>query len=51
MLLDVLDELQVRVRVPFTWVANHDGDRIVGLDVGLLFSNPLRTKKVRKLNY
>jgi hypothetical protein len=51
MLLDVLDELQLRIRVPFHVVANKAGDRGVGLDVGFLFSSPLRTTKVKKLKY
>jgi hypothetical protein len=51
LLLDVLDELQLRVRVPFLIVANKAGDRGLGLDVGLLFSSPLRTTKVKKLRY
>jgi hypothetical protein len=50
-LLDVMDELQLRVRVPFTVVANHDGDRTVGVDIGLLFSSPHRNTKVKKLVY
>ncbi len=51
MLLDVMDELQLRVRVPFHIVANTAGDRGVGLDIGLLFSSPLRNTKVKKLKY
>jgi hypothetical protein len=49
--LDVLDELQVRVRVPFTMVFNDRQDRTVGVDVGLLFSSPHRKTKVKKLTY
>lgn len=51
MLISVLDELQLRIRVPFHVVANDAGDRGVGLDVGFLFSSPQRTTKVRKLKY
>lgn len=51
LLLDVMDELQLRIRVPFTIVADHDGDRTVGLDIGLLFSSPHRNTKVKKLVY
>lgn len=51
MILDVLDELQLRIRVPFTVVANDAGDRTVGVDVGFLFSSPLRNTKVKKLKY
>jgi hypothetical protein len=51
MILDVLDELQLRIRVPFHIVANDAGDRGVGLDAGFLFSSPHRKTKVKKLNY
>ena len=51
MVVDVMDELQLRIRVPFHIVANDAGDRGVGLDVGVLFSSPQRTTSVRKLKY
>jgi hypothetical protein len=51
MLIDVMDELQLRIRVPFHVVANDAGDRGVGIDIGFLFSSPLRTTKVKKLKY
>lgn len=51
LLLDVLDELQLRIRVPYHVVANKAGDQGVGIDVGFLFSSPLRTTKVKKLKY
>ncbi|MDB5048592.1 MAG: hypothetical protein JWO30_1663 [Fibrobacteres bacterium] len=51
MILDVLDELQLRIRVPFTVVTNDAFDKTVGLDVGFLFSSPHRKTKVRKLIY
>jgi hypothetical protein len=51
LLLDVLDEMQLRIRVPYFVVANKAGDQGVGLDVGFLFSSPLRTTKVKKLKY
>lgn len=51
MLISVMDELQLRIRVPFHVVANDAGDMGVGLDVGVLFSSPQRTTKVRKLKY
>ncbi len=51
MIFDVMDELQLRIRVPFTLVANDAGDRGVGLDVGILFSSPQRTSRVKKLKY
>lgn len=51
MLLDVMDELQLRVRVPFHMVGNTAGDQAIGVDVGFLFSSPLRTTKVKKLKY
>lgn len=50
-MLDVLDELQMRIRVPFHFVANADQDRGVGVDVAFLLGSPLRTKKVKKLVY
>jgi hypothetical protein len=51
LLLDVLDEMQMRVRIPFHFVANKDQDRAIGLDVAVLFGSPLRSKKVKKLVY
>jgi hypothetical protein len=51
MLIDVLDELQLRIRVPFHFVGNTAGDRGVGVDLGILFSSPHRNTKVRKLKY
>ena len=51
LMLDVMDEMQLRIRVPFHVVANKAGDQGVGLDVGFLFSSPLRTTKVKKLKY
>ncbi len=51
LLLDVMDELQLRIRVPYHVVANKTMVQGVGLDVGFLFSSPLRTTKVKKLKY
>lgn len=51
MILDVLDEMQLRIRVPLHVVANDAGDRGVGVDIGVLFSSPLRNTKVKKLRY
>ena len=51
MLLDIMDELQLRLRVPFYVVGNTAGDRAVGFDASLLFSSPLRTTHVKKLKY
>jgi hypothetical protein len=51
LLLDVLEELQLRVRVPFHLVANRAGDRGLGLDIAILFSSHLRKTRVRKLIY
>jgi len=51
LLLDVLDELQLRIRVPYHVVADKDMDQGLGIDVGFLFSSPLRTTKVKKLKY
>lgn len=49
--LDVMDNLQMRVRVPYRYIANSHGDQGAGLDIALLFSSPLRTTKVKKLTY
>jgi hypothetical protein len=49
--LDVLDNLQMRVRVPYRFIANSHGDQAAGLDVALLFSSSMRKTKVRKLSY
>ena len=49
--LDVLDNLQMRVRVPYRFIANSHRDQAAGLDVALLFSPAMRTTKVRKLTY
>jgi hypothetical protein len=51
MLLDVMDEVQMRIRVPFHFVANRDQDRGMGLDIAILFGSPLRSKRVKKLIY
>ncbi len=51
MILDVLDEMQLRIRVPYHVVANTAGDHGVGVDVAFLFSSPLRNTKVKKLKY
>ena len=50
-LFDVLDEMQMRLRLPYTVVANASRDVTAGLDVAILFSNPLRGKRVKKLVY
>jgi hypothetical protein len=49
--LDVLDNMQMRVRVPYRFIANSHRDQVAGLDVALLFSSSLRKTKVRKLTY
>jgi hypothetical protein len=49
--LDVLDNLQMRVRVPYRVIANSHGDQAAGLDVTLLFSSSQRKTRVRKLTY
>jgi hypothetical protein len=51
LLLDVMDELQLRIRVPYHVVANKTTDQGVGIDVGFLFPSPLRAPKVKKLKY
>jgi hypothetical protein len=49
--LDVLDNLQMRVRVPYRFIANSHKDQTAGLDVALLFSSSMRNTKVKKLKY
>ena len=49
--LDVLDNLQLRVRVPYRVIANTHKDQAAGLDVSLLFSSGMRTTRVKKLTY
>lgn len=49
--LDVLDNMQLRVRVPYRFIANSHRDQAAGLDVALLFSSSMRKTKVRKLSY
>lgn len=51
LLLNVTEEMQARVRVPFHFVANKHEDRGVGLDIAVLFGSPLRTARVKKLAY
>jgi len=48
---DIMDELQLRVRVPYHFVANANMDQAAGLDIALLFSSPHRNTKVKKLKY
>ncbi len=49
--LDVLDNLQMRVRVPYRFIANSHRDQAAGLDVSLLFSSSMRKTRVKKLTY
>lgn len=51
LMLDVMDELQMRIRVPFYIVANKDQDRMVGMDVAFLLGKPPYAKRVKKLVY
>jgi hypothetical protein len=46
---DLNESVQLRFRVPFHYAMNNDRDQMVGLEVGLLFSD--KFKKVKKLNY
>lgn len=48
---EVMDELQLRIRVPYHFVANKNQDRLVGLDMAFLFGSPLRKNRVKKLTY
>lgn len=51
LMLDVMDEVQVRLRVPYTMVTNKDQDRTVGMDLAVLFGTSLHNKRVKKLIY
>jgi hypothetical protein len=50
-LFDVMDEMQLRIRVPFIMVGNENADQLVGVDFSILFSGPHRHTKVKKLTY
>ncbi len=47
--LDLSEEVQVRIRVPFYITTNSVEDRLAGVDIGFLFSSPLRATRVQKL--
>jgi len=51
LLFDVLETLQLRVAVPFTFVGNDNPDQFAGVNFTLLFSGPNRHTQVRKLTY
>jgi hypothetical protein len=51
LVLDVMDELQMRIRLPFHFVGNDTQDRLVGLDMAFTLGSPLRNKRVKKLVY
>lgn len=48
-MLDITDEVQVRLRVPYHVILNDTRDSGVGFDFGVMFTDKLR--KVRKLDY
>ncbi len=48
-LFDVMDEVQLRVRVPYLFVLNKSRDNLAGLEIGMLFSSPHRKTRVQKL--
>jgi hypothetical protein len=50
-LFDVMDEMQLKLRVPLILVGNQNYDQLVGVDFSLLFSGPHRHTKVKKLTY
>ncbi len=50
-LLDVTDELQLRVRIPYHLTLNANQDMSAGLDLALLISSPHRKTNVKKLKY
>ncbi|MDG5816700.1 hypothetical protein QA601_16505 [Chitinispirillales bacterium ANBcel5] len=47
--LDITETVQVRARVPYYVVLNEERNHGAGLDIGVMFTSPLR--RVRKLNY
>jgi hypothetical protein len=51
LLFDVLDQLQLRVAVPFVLIANDNPDQLAGVNFTLLFSGPHRHTQVKKLTY
>jgi hypothetical protein len=50
-MMDVTDELQLRVRVPYHLTFNANQDMSAGLDIALLISSPHRKTNVKKLKY
>jgi hypothetical protein len=50
-LFDVMDEMQLRIRVPIYMIGNRNNDQLVGVDFSFLFSGPHRHTKVKKLTY
>jgi hypothetical protein len=49
--LDVLDHLQMRMRMPWRFIANSHNEQVVGIDIAMLFSSPHRRTSVRRLVY
>lgn len=47
--LDLNESIQVRARVPYIVTVNEDVDQVVGLEIGIMFSD--RFRKVKKLDY
>jgi hypothetical protein len=47
--INVTDNFEFRIRVPYLIVLNDTRDNAAGIEVGFLFSDHL--KKVKKLNY
>lgn len=50
-LFDVMDEMQLRLRVPIFMIGNRNNDQLIGVDFSFLFSGPHRHTKVKKLTY
>jgi len=48
-ILELNESVQLRFRVPYTVVVNHDRDQYAGVEIGLLFSD--KFKRVKKLEY
>lgn len=48
-LFDINESVQLRIRVPFTYVANETNNKFAGAEVNLIFSD--KYKRVKKLEY
>ncbi len=48
--LDALDEMQIRLSLPYRIVFNQGQDQSAGVEIGLLFSGPHRNTKIKRIN-